>query len=444
MSAPIGIVVPAVDVPEYLVRRFADTLARSRPRTAYRLQVQRRADADGFRITRSKNRGILALMDRCKVIVCTDIDMLVPPGLVDYTARHVAKGRCLWALCRNIEPLWAAGRRWQRWLQIPPRRTGKGSWIAMTVDDWCKTGGWDERLEGWGGDDDVLARRRAEVGIEDVPTTAFPLMHVNHRPRDADAGVRARGNAANLRIGRTRPPENWLTGRRPIDPRNHHFSLFVHLACNRRCPQCSQRSLMRADPGYSMTLREVERFIECTRCSGYPKFKSLILSGGEPLLWPHLASAARLLKKAEIARQINVFSNGLAAEKVTDAVMESISTLRLSRYKDNEQAVGRLIRAYGHKIAVVDRRRHRAIPARLQGEEVLPARCGCEGYALYDGRVFGCPLIPATALEFGFSIDDFPEAVCDLQPGYIEILSRFPRTRHTLCRGCVGNFNIGG
>jgi organic radical activating enzyme len=443
VSTPLGIAVPAVNVPESVVRRFTECLARSTPDCDYRLHVERRADPDGFRIARCKNRGILALKDHCRVIVCTDVDMLVPPGLVDHTTTRVENGKCVWALCRNVDFRQAAPRRWDEWLRLPLRRTGRGSWVAMTIDDWCKTGGWDERLEGWGGDDDVLALRRAEAGIVDLPATGYPLVHVNHPPRDGHASLRAGGNARNLRIGRTPPACNWLTGRTPIDRKNNHVSLFVHLGCNHRCPQCSQRSLMRAHPDYSMGLEEVQRFIECTKLSGYAKFRSLILSGGEPLLWPNLEPATQRLKEAGVAERINVFSNGLAAERITDGLMENVSTLRLSRYADNQQPIRGLRKRYRRQIVVVERRKHRAIPPRLQAHDVLPARCACEGYALCDGRVYGCPLVPATALEFGLSLEDFPEAVCALQPGYVEILSRFPRARHTLCRGCVGNLNLG-
>lgn len=441
-TSPVGIVVPAVGIPKHIITRFVDTLRRSSPHTPYTLHLEQTPEPAAFNSSKPKNRGIRALMTQCKIIACTDIDMLIPPGLVSYSAAHVEDGTALWAVCRNIDGQDALRGDWRKWQQYPLRWTGTGSWIAMTVADWCKTGGWDERLTGWGAEDDVLAERRKMAGIRDHVVTNFSLMHVNHAPRQKNLRARASNKESNLVIGLSRPPRNWLTGHLPLDARNKRFALFVCASCNRRCPECSQRDAIRLDPSYQMSLSEIERFIECTKSSGYDKSHELIITGGEPLLWHNIVEGLRLLRQADLARQVSVFSNAFLDFQTTDAFVSNIDTLRLSRYKDNADAIDRLVARYGKKAVVVDRTRHYRRPSTFGPPEVLPAACMCEGLGLHKGKVYGCPNLLSISQEFGVRLDQDPPCMCDLQPGYMEILFRFPRTRHLCCRACVGNQRI--
>lgn len=224
-----------------------------------------------------------------------------------------------------------------------------------------------------------------------------------------------------------------------LDDRNNHMTLFVHLSCNRNCLQCSQRGLMRSDPYYSMSLDDVRQFIDATQKSGYPRYKSVIISGGEPLLWPHLAEGARLIREAGIARLVNVFSNGMAVGRVTDEIIRAISTLRLSRYKQNHGPLDVLRSKYGPKVQIVDREKHSPIPKRLL-DGVLPAVCNCEGLAIYKRQVYACPMVPAVSLELGLPIES--DTVTNLSLGYVERLDGFDRAGHELCRGCIGNMKV--
>jgi hypothetical protein len=423
-----------------LVDRFVGCLQRSAPDTAYRLHVERESTGETLCRSMARNRGITALLPHCRVIVCVDLDCLIPPGLVEATLETVADGRAVWCLCRNVE-VDRVGNPIdfdQLWF-LPKRTAGFGSWVGMTAADWIRIGGWDERLTQWGGEDELVKERRAAMNIE-TRLLDFPLLHVNHPARDGDPGWRLSGNMKNLEIGRQPAPRNWLTARLPVDPYHNHFSLFVTGSCNRACPQCSQRGLMRADPTYQMGLEEVEAFIIATQASGYQKYRSLIITGGEPLLWKHIEPALEMLWEAGLAEQINVFSNGQAHQRVTRHVMDHITTLRLSRYADNAESISVLQAAYGAKIRVVDQLSHFDLPTALLPESVLPAKCVCEGWALYNGRVYGCPNLLAVSREQGVELTE--ESVCPLRVGYRELLARFPRTTHPLCRACIGNEKV--
>lgn len=197
---PIGVVAAAIDIPEEIVQRFLASFGEGDI-----VHIERSMGSETtFSKSMALNRGIRALAPECRAIVCTDIDMLVPPGLLSRTAAVVTPGTCVWALCRNIEPSEATPRAWNQWLSRPLRKTGAGSWVGMVTEDWARSGGWDERLHGWGGEDYIFRGDRKAVGIVDAKITDLALMHVNHPRRTL------RRAKQNMRIGRTRPPRNWL------------------------------------------------------------------------------------------------------------------------------------------------------------------------------------------------------------------------------------------
>ena len=122
--------------------------------------------------------------------------------------------------------------------------------------------------------------------------------------------------------------------------------------------------------------------------------------------------------------------------------MESLTTLRLSHYGNNTQEIQRLKKRYGPKVSVIQRQRHYPIPKALANDEVLPAKCGCEGPALIGSRVYGCSMLITVAKELNIDLAQYPESHCRLQVGYLELLAGFPRTRHDCCRGCIGNLAL--
>jgi hypothetical protein len=432
VSRQLGIVAAAVGIHEKIVHRFLSVSQHSGPD----LRVHVVTELEPFTRAAARNEGILEVLDTCDIIVCTDIDMLVPYQLVDYTRSVVRDGVALWAKCRNV---WAGHQDITdpAIMRRPVREDGTGSWIAMTTADWLNVGGWDERITTYGGEDDVLAIRRDEANIHTETTAEFPLLHVNH-PRRRGHGWQT--GQANLDLGKTPPPRNFLTGRRwQLDEYHNHFNIFVTSRCTRRCPECSQRGLQQAFPDYELTMGQLEEWIRCTQQSGYRKYTSVILTGGEPLLWPHLEEAVEMLAASEVAEQINVFTNGDRAEAVTDAMMASISTLRISHYGDNKSAIGDLKKRYGHKVVAVPRQRHFRLPQKLSGPEVLPADCQCQGPALIGSTVYGCAMLVTVAEELGLDLEKYPESYCRLQVGYLELLAGFPRVNHECCRGCIGN-----
>ena len=436
-NRPLGIVVAATGIPKKICDRFIETLTETTPANCICELV---TETEDFSRAKCRNQGILFLMGKCRVIVCVDIDMLVPPGLAEYTLENVQDGEALWAKCRNLRSDQAKTLDWKGWMNLPVRECGMGSWVAMTTADWLRVGGWDERLTGYGGEDDTLVLRREEKGIKTKTTRAFPLMHVNHQDRHHRT---TEERLANLDLGRTQPTENFLTGKLvTLSPTHNHFNVFTTSRCTRDCPQCSQRGFRIRCKDFDLPLSDLAIWIACTKESAYPLYDSVILTGGEPLLWKNVEEGARLLRQAEVSHQLNLFSNGDCLDRVTDRLMESLTTLRLSHYGNNTKNIKSLKKRYGSKVAIVNQQQHFPIPTSLADTSVLPAKCGCEGPALIGNRVFGCSMLATVANEFGIDLAQYPESHCKLQVGYLELLANFPRTRHDCCRGCIGNLAL--
>jgi len=191
----VGIVVAAVDIPDETIKRFQNFIPME-----VKLAIVRDFHGTVLSRTRLLNKGIQQLRPYCRIIICTDIDMIVPPGLLEYTARVVRPGTALWSACRkfNLDDLVdiynIQNEQWKNWTDLPCSKTGKGSWVAMDRKDWNRIGGWDERLFGWGGEDDALQLRRKGMKIKTIESIQYPLMHVNHEQRNRWGEFRGKAN----------------------------------------------------------------------------------------------------------------------------------------------------------------------------------------------------------------------------------------------------------
>jgi len=222
-----------------------------------------------------------------------------------------------------------------------------------------------------------------------------------------------------------------------INPNHNYVTFFVCLQCQRHCSECSQQPLMNWKPKYQMSLEEIEKFIKVTKDSGYDKFKWIIISGGEPLLWNNLEEGLSLLKKSKIANAIKIFSNGINVSKITYKVLINSSVIRVSQYKENWQILQDLKRQYKNKIEIVDRTVHTKLPTKLY-DNVLPAKCHCQGYAVCDNKIYACPMIPAICRKLNFDIEYF----CPIIPHWVEALDLFNRENEYVCQGCIGNLKV--
>ena len=428
----IGIAIAAVGIPKEIIRRCYQSLADARIAVPYRVHIQTTCEGK-FSRSSARNQAILALLPYCDKIVCLDVDCLVPPGLIEYAAEHIRDGQAVWALVRKV-PSFDGRYVWDEWRAIPPWPWGTGAFIGMTSADWLLVGGWDERIITWGGEDDVLALRRKERGIRTLMVSDYPLVHIEHEYR----GRNIQQGRENRQLGSTPPPRNFLAGRLPIAMHRHTLFLWCTARCQSNCPRCSQRALMQFAPDYEMTLEEIDLLIDAVRQSNYPPFRKIVVTGGESLLWSHLAEGLRRLAEANLG-PIQLFTNGLAIERA-DLASPYVDEFRVSAYTWNRQAVKEFQSRYGAKVRVRDARTHWLLPLGPRGEETLPPSCVGPGYLVYDRHVYTCCNSPAIPMALGTPIEEVPR--CRLQPGFIEALLPLQRQMEWYCRACIGNQKI--
>lgn len=214
----LGIIVPAYNLPEQaaLMERFLTSLqVDARPTATYevlfvtpdRFDVTTAvAGREYFNIAKAYNAGLHYFKDRVDFIACTDIDLIFPPGFIDYSLEkaaqkpHTARVRCIDA--DSIHP-----RDWDAWMDLQPM-PGTGAWNCMRYADYHAIGGFCEDMYGWGGiDTDFKQAKIRTFGRDNVwYDHEKPLMHVNHEPRTDNAPRRPSENIKiQKQIGQHRP-----------------------------------------------------------------------------------------------------------------------------------------------------------------------------------------------------------------------------------------------
>ena len=88
------------------------------------------------------------------------------------------------------------------------------------------------------------------------------------------------------------------------------LSLYCTSNCNANCRYCGQAPARRRIPNYQMTLDQVERFaVRCRELEVH--YQRIMLTGGEPTLWPDLIEGLQLIREAGITDLLGIYSNGI-------------------------------------------------------------------------------------------------------------------------------------
>lgn len=156
----------------------------------YRLSAKlRRLSPRLYNKSRSFNCAIRELAGKCDVIVCTDIDMYIPSQLIDISYSLAKQGYHVWCPCRYTDRQFVEGENSlyssESAFKLPISQTGKGSWNAMTTENWYLSGGWNENMFGWGYEDDAMHLYITSAGIRTEVVTDISLFHCNHDKRPA-------------------------------------------------------------------------------------------------------------------------------------------------------------------------------------------------------------------------------------------------------------------
>lgn len=191
----VGISVLTYNIDPGFLYRFIDSVDNdSKPKLSYLIHASDdncTCEVNGethFNRNKGHNNAIKKIADLCNVIICADVDLLVPPGYIDYS-----NFVCVFdenydgfsGIIRNIpkgEPL--KPRKWKEWNQLKNHRNmAFGPWTALKTDDWFKIGGWNEHLYSWGYDRHIFDRC-VHNGLRMKRTCPGPLIHPPHNRRN--------------------------------------------------------------------------------------------------------------------------------------------------------------------------------------------------------------------------------------------------------------------
>lgn len=233
------------------------------------------------------------------------------------------------------------------------------------------------------------------------------------------------------------------------------LTLGVCTACEYDCVSCSHQAIRYRFRRYQMSLDEVRTFIRLTEASGY-RIETLHLTGpGEPLLWAHFTEGLRLLRASSAIGFIEIFSNGLAIERVDPQAWAAFDRLWVSLYPESlhlRPVLETLRERYPGKLRIRPTEVFR--PPVPEGARLpVPCACDCPGPMVFNGRVFyfcGPPVFDAAAAA---GVDLLADAsmsgpLCEdyLHPparrGLLAAVDRRRKTgNHELCRTCFANLN---
>src|SRR3989339_181301 len=106
-----------------------------------------------------------------------------------------------------------------------------------------------------------------------------------------------------------------------------YLKISVTYNCNLNCRFCQQQMEKKA----SIAWEDFKKTIE--EVTAKNKLRLVILTGGEPLVWPHLNDAIKLCKKKDV-KEIGLFTNGvlLDEDKIKELKAIGVDWIRISIY----------------------------------------------------------------------------------------------------------------
>ena len=220
----VGIMVVGQFIDPEIIHRFKKCIDLSRPKVTYDVHILSTNDKgqkpNRFNKSKILNKGIKKLCNGdYEVVIQTDIDLVVPPGLVDESYRMAMEGKVCYhnnhrritaSKILNFPPL-PNGYKDMDWeyMKTFAVEASNGCWNAIQSQMWWETGGFNEDCVNYAREDDDWARRSKIYGkILFIVTKEFPLMHINHPQRNTN---NRRHNAMVIKRALDAGKINWLT-----------------------------------------------------------------------------------------------------------------------------------------------------------------------------------------------------------------------------------------
>lgn len=216
-------------------------------------------------------------------------------------------------------------------------------------------------------------------------------------------------------------------------------------SCQNKCIFCTHSGMISAYGEYQLEIKELEKFIDYTKNSGY-FFEIMHVHGiGEPLLWNHFDEGMKLLKESDIAGKIIVTTNGLLLDKIRDETWQYIDLLSVSVYPNcpKQSLLKEKKDKYEDKIKIVPSTLFRAKPMRGYHNKI-PCYCICHGPMFVKDKIFlycGPPVFDAAKLS-GMDIFQCHDLYVEIKPNYLESFDEKKIGNIKFCNYCCANGNI--
>jgi hypothetical protein len=195
----VAIMAVAQNIDLEVIYRFQECIHKSDPSVTYDIHLlganKKRGKNENFNKSMMLNKGIKKLVPmRYDVIVQCDIDLIIPPNVIDYTYEVAMKERvCCHCNHRRTDPEILPKLpeeyekvNWDKLLKLK-MEAANGCWNGIQSQYWYDTGGFNEEMIEWGREDDEWRRRSARVGkLPFNDTSKFPILHYNHPMRTKD------------------------------------------------------------------------------------------------------------------------------------------------------------------------------------------------------------------------------------------------------------------
>lgn len=190
----VGISVLTENIPKHIVERFIYSVEfDSQPTVSYVVfpfdsnfcdMHTEHKGTKYFNRNKGHNFGIKTLADLCEVIICADVDVLIPKGYIDFSYEQAFKQPFCGVMRKLDKGESITPRRWEEWdKKYPPMSVGYGPWNALTTEDWYKTKGWHEDLFSWGFDRHIWFRMQ-HAGLNPIRYDRKTTYHVYHPGRN--------------------------------------------------------------------------------------------------------------------------------------------------------------------------------------------------------------------------------------------------------------------
>lgn len=162
------------------------------------------------------------------------------------------------------------------------------------------------------------------------------------------------------------------------------------------------------------------------------------------MLWKNLSAGLEMIRQSGIVRKIQIASNGLAIDKISDQDWDNLDVLRITCYphQNDRMSALRRIQKDHKKLLLMPREK---FYTRERGSSQLPCKCSCEGPMLLgDTLYFYCgPMVTeAIALAKEAGVMEDPVISVLVKSGFMGLYNEDYRGNLVYCPYCWANTSL--